>query len=166
MAEQKWVKHFNSMSSDNGYNLTLGGLGSPGWNPLEDTRIKMSDAHKGMKMSPEAIEKTSSKLRGRKRPESVIAKMRGRIVSDETRIKIGNASRGRKNIWSKQAHENVAAAARKKSGNGIGAKLHPSLAETILSRRAVNETFASIARDYAVTASAIFYFCKRNGTAL
>src|SRR3990167_4481185 len=162
IAEKKWIAHLESAATDKGYNLTLGGLGSPGYDPPESVRRKISIIHKGRKHSREFIEKRIAPLRGRKRPEHVIAKMRGLAVTAETRAKIGKASLGRKNIWSEQARDNVAKAAYKRSQEGIGAKLRSVLAMEILSRRAANESFASIANDYDVTASAIFYFCKRN----
>ena len=161
VAEKKWIAHLESAASDNGYNLTLGGLGSPGYDPSEDTRRKISIIHKGRKHSREFIEKRIAPQRGSKRP-TVSEKLKGRALSEEHKKKIGMASLGRKNIWSDEAKKNNAEAAKNRSINGIGAKLHPSLATQIIFRRDSGESFPSIAKDYGVTASAVFYFCKRN----
>lgn len=99
---------------------------------------------------------------GRKLSESHKLALRGRIVSDETRQKIGDATRGRKHKWSKQAKKNVASAAKLRLSNGVGAKIHPREASEIFSRRAADESYADIAKTYDVTPSCVFYFCKRN----
>ncbi len=160
-AEQKWVSRLESSNSNNGYNLTSGGLGNNGYNPSEEARRKISVLHKGRKHSKEFIEKRISPQRGRKRP-IVGDKLRGRFVSDETRRKIGLASFGRRNVWSESAKENNRKAVRARAAAGIGAKLHPSLANHINERRNNGESFASIARDFDVTPTTVFYFCKRN----
>lgn len=81
--------------------------GSPAWNKgltgvtpgnrnrrSEETKRKLSEANKGKKRSATAIEKTASKLRGRKRPE-LSERLKGRTVSDATKEKIAAANRGK-----------------------------------------------------------------------
>ena len=162
-AEKKWISHFNSTNHDYGYNLTLGGVGSPGYEFTSSARKKISDIHKGHKHSIEFIEKRIAPQRGQKRPLTS-KKLSGRVLSEETKKKIGLAGRGRKVIFSQKALKNFAIAAKKRSTEGIGAKLSPSKSLEILSRRNSGESFALIAKDYDVTPSAIFYFCKRQLT--
>ena len=63
VAEKKWIARLESALHDNGYNLTLGGLGSPGYDPPESARRKISIIHKGRKHSREFIEKRMAALR-------------------------------------------------------------------------------------------------------
>lgn len=160
-AEMRWIAHYRQDASGPLYNLTDGGLGTIGFEPPPELRAKWSDARRGKPRSPESVAKCAAALRGRKVPEHVVAKLRGRVVSAETREKLRQAKIGRKLTWSEQARENVAEAARRRSAEGKGAKLHPSLAPEVLARRESGEPFASIAQDYGVTPSAVFYFCKR-----
>lgn len=78
--EKFWIKELDSVN--NGYNLTWGGESNK--NVSEETRQKMSELRKGVKQSPEEIEKRISKIRGIKRtPEQNAAKsllMKGRGV--------------------------------------------------------------------------------------
>ena len=160
-AEQKWIKYFKNISPDNCYNLTLGGLGSPGFSPSEESRKKISEALNGRVQSPEFVERRIAPQRGSKRPITS-EKLRGRTLSEETKNKIAIANLGRKVTWSDEARKNVAESNRRQAAEGIGAKLHPSIAPQIIYRRNTGETFASIAKSYDVTPSAIFYFYRRN----
>ena len=63
-AERKWIAHYRRIGVPL-TNGTDGGDGTPGCYPRASTRRKMSKAHKGRKMSPEAIKKTADALRGR-----------------------------------------------------------------------------------------------------
>lgn len=60
---------------------------------------KVSKTLLGRKQSKETIEKRANSLRGRKRPRWIIEKLilanKGRKISDETRIKMGNAHKGK-----------------------------------------------------------------------
>jgi len=62
-ADELWIKEMEqtlirvlNTRSPNGYNLTDGGEGSLGWKPSEETRKKMSEAHKGKTMWPRSKE--------------------------------------------------------------------------------------------------------------
>lgn len=94
--EAKWleielIKEFDSTNRKNGYNITLGGEGTNGWNPSKEQRKKMSENNarywKGKKLS----EETKKKL-------SEINK--GKTYSEETKKKMSEVHKG------KQAGEN------------------------------------------------------------
>jgi len=79
-------------------NLTDGGDGVSGWTASLETRKRLSEAQKGRKRDPEAVEKTAAALRGRKRDPEVVAKIveanKGYRHSDEAKAKI-RAARAR-----------------------------------------------------------------------
>jgi len=52
--EQFWVLHNDSFNPEKGYNLTSGG--NQGMNVSEETRKKLSEAHKGKKLSQKHID--------------------------------------------------------------------------------------------------------------
>jgi group I intron endonuclease len=53
----------------NGYNLTDGGEGASGWRASPETKQRMSEAHKGLKQTPESTEKTRQGLLGKPKSE-------------------------------------------------------------------------------------------------
>ena len=61
----------------------------------EETRKKMSESAKGKIISLETRERLSKVFKGRKHSEESKEKMRNRIMSDETKIKIGLANKGK-----------------------------------------------------------------------
>lgn len=60
-----------------GYNLTLGGEGSVGWKPNDDTKARMRAAHLGKKhsLTPETREKISKAHREKKCSAEVLARL-------------------------------------------------------------------------------------------
>lgn len=66
----------------------------------EETRIKMSLAHKGKKLSEDTIKKRSLKQKGLKRTEETKRKiskgLQGRKLSEETKIKLSKINKGQK----------------------------------------------------------------------
>lgn len=60
-----------------GYNLTLGGEGSVGWKPGEETKARMRAAHLGKKhsLTQETREKISRALKGKNRSIEVLARL-------------------------------------------------------------------------------------------
>lgn len=131
--EQTFIDCFRSCDSRYGYNLapiagsTLGvkyseesraKLSAMRQNVSLETRQKISAAKKGVKKSPEAVEKGAAKLRGRKMSkefsEKLSARNRGRTVSQETRDKIRETSRKRK-----PSPESIAKAKATKEARGI-----------------------------------------------
>lgn len=59
----------------NGYNCTLGGDGSRGYKPTNETLLKISNALKGRKMSAEFCRKTSIRLKGVPKSDSCKKKL-------------------------------------------------------------------------------------------
>lgn len=82
------------------YNMTDGGDGGLGYKHTDESKLKMSKAHKGKKLTPEHIAKSAAANRGRKPSPETIAKIsaanKGRIRSPEHRAAVGNAHRGKK----------------------------------------------------------------------
>lgn len=100
-AEKLWIKRLGTFGS--GYNLTMGGEGVMGlrYPVSEETRQKMSKAHKGRKLTPAHIARLREVKRGVKlgphSPESNELRskaLKGRSTSDETRKKIAESKRG------------------------------------------------------------------------
>jgi group I intron endonuclease len=78
--EQYWIDQFDAMNPRRGFNMME--AGSAG-RPSEETRRKMSEAHKGEKHTEERKAKSAAFHRGRKR-------------SEETKRKISEAKKGQK----------------------------------------------------------------------
>ena len=95
--EKFWIAFFNCMAP-NGYNLTDGG--QQGASPSAESRKKMSDAHTGVKRSPETVARMSESQKGKVLSLEHRAKLseagRGHEVSPETRKKISEAQKGKK----------------------------------------------------------------------
>lgn len=87
-AESLFIKEYNCNHSEFGYNLTAGGEGTSGYIVSEETRKKQSIAKKGRKLSEEHKIKIGNVHRGV-------------IFSDERRTKISNKLKGNKNFLGK-----------------------------------------------------------------
>ena len=61
----------------------------------EETKRRMSEAQRGHFVSADAIEKMRAAKLGKKKSPEHIAKMRGRVVTDETRLKLSSAAANR-----------------------------------------------------------------------
>lgn len=63
--EQYWIKYYDSFNKNKGYNLTMGGEGSIGYIPSEETRKKMRNRMLGNKytLGFKVKEETKEKLR-------------------------------------------------------------------------------------------------------
>ena len=97
--------------NDTLYNKNMGSSGNVGWCPSEESRRKMSDAHKGNTHSEETRRKMGEAHKGITHSEETRRKIgeahkgkpkrkigesnRNRIVSEESRKKIGEANRNR-----------------------------------------------------------------------
>lgn len=90
--EIELISYYDSTNPERGYNIAVGGGTTLGVKCSEETRRKISEAHKGMKRSEESIRKQSETLKGR-------------IHTDETKKKIGEANS--KRIWSEESKEKL-----------------------------------------------------------
>ena len=79
--EQKLIK--KNKKQNLSYNITDGGEGNKGWIVSEDTKKKISESHKGKKLSEE--HKRNIGLSGK-----------GRVVSEDTKKKISESHKGKK----------------------------------------------------------------------
>lgn len=87
--ETELIKKINTLSP-NGYNIMAGGQQNRIF--TQETKTKMSLSHIGKRQTPEFVEKRVCKLRGRKRPDSIIKMLiernTGKPKSRETKEKI------------------------------------------------------------------------------
>lgn len=84
--EDEFITKYNSMIYDNGYNMVRGGKGrAPDFHHKEEHKQKMREF------------------------------MKGRKLSKDTKQKISDAHKGRKNNWSEETRHRVAEASRKKA---------------------------------------------------
>lgn len=81
-------------------NITIGGMGTPGWTMPQEIRDKISAANKGKKRTPETRKKMSESFRGRKlspeHVEAIRSRNTGRKASNETRKRMSIARVGKK----------------------------------------------------------------------
>lgn len=102
--EKLLIKKLNTMNPKYGYNCTEGGGGC---RPSEETRMKMSESHKGMKRTEETKKKISESLKeennylyGKHLDEETKRKIseshKGRTLSLEQKRKISEATKGEK----------------------------------------------------------------------
>lgn len=118
--EKYWIKFYDTFN--NGYNLNAGGGGTYGKkhssdtlkkisdslkNPSDDVRKRMRDGQLKRKENPGLFKIWKEKFSeidfnnkmeeyGKKMSESLMGKNLGKNLSEESKIKIGNSSRGRK----------------------------------------------------------------------
>lgn len=108
-------------------NLTDGGDGKSGYLLSEETKARISQAHKGKTISVEAKAKISAALKGVAKPSShgpnVSVALMGHSLSEETKRKIGKANRGRKHSEKSSA---------RKSESSIARWKEPEYAKTIV----------------------------------
>ena len=106
------IDGFNNEEDEIGHltNCTWGGEGTSGLNPWnkgkkgllchsEETKLKMSESHKGIKLSEETKQKISESEKGKKISEETKRKMseslKGKQLSEEHKQKISEANKGR-----------------------------------------------------------------------
>ena len=80
--ERELIRDLRTLTDDNGYNMTEGGVGGRG-RLSEEYKKKISDANQGREVSPETRRKLSDANRGKE-------------LSPEHKKKIGDANRGKK----------------------------------------------------------------------
>ena len=85
-AEQKeieLIELYKSNQREYGYNIATGGLVNSGFHLSEETKQKLSQAHKGKQLSDE-------------HKKNISKGNTGRVVSEETKKKIGKSNKGKK----------------------------------------------------------------------
>jgi hypothetical protein len=98
--EIKYIKQYNCLNRDQGYNLMSGGANGK---PSEESRKKMSDAKKGKKVSLETRKKMSisngkywlGKSFSEQHLKNLSESHKGKKLPEAQRIKIGNSGRGK-----------------------------------------------------------------------
>lgn len=109
LAEQYWIKFFNSKNNKYGYNLTDGGEGTTGRVISEATRQKMREKATGRKHTEETKELLKQISTGRKHTPEAKAKMSaaniGKVLSDDHCEKISKARKGM--IFTEEHKENI-----------------------------------------------------------
>jgi group I intron endonuclease len=95
--EIEYIEKYCS-KAPNGYNLTDGGEGTVNCFPNEETRKKMSEAHKGVPRPEHVLQALSEARNGRIFSDESKRKMSesrtGKVLSEETRKKISNIKKG------------------------------------------------------------------------
>jgi group I intron endonuclease len=141
--ETFWIAHYRALPNAQMTNVTDGGEGTCGHIHSEETRAKMSAAHKGKnnhnygkKLSTETRAKISAAHKGKKFSDETLAKIssanKGKKRSDETRAKISAVQKGKKlsaktRAKLSAAHKNPSAETRAKlsaaqKGHSVSAK--------------------------------------------
>ena len=92
--EIQLIKERKSLSTENGYNLTLGGDGRLGYKLSEETKRKIGEGNFGKVMSNEAKEKMS--VAAKKRSVGKLSPMDGKKHTEESKQKIISFLTGRK----------------------------------------------------------------------
>lgn len=93
--EAKWLENylicyywtFVGFKDSKGYNMTLGGEGVVGWKHTEESKMKMSNVHKGKKHSEEHKRKIGESHKG-------ITPWKGKHHTDETKKRISESNKG------------------------------------------------------------------------
>lgn len=97
--EEKYIRQYNTIDRKYGYNFTYGGEHHVEFS--KETLKKMSESHKGHRLTDECKMKLSIAGKGRKKSEECKAKISkahiGMKVSYETRKKISEVQKGKKN---------------------------------------------------------------------
>lgn len=125
-AERKWIEHFRSQNAPL-TNLTSGGEGTLGCFPSEETRQKQSQAKRGKKLPPEHGRKIGERLRGKKRSQSTIDKIRSNRTphkwTDEEKKKLSISVRKVNYRHTLEAKIKIANAGRRKMSDETKQKL-------------------------------------------
>ena len=79
------ISRFMAYDEKFGYNISMGGDGTPGVLKTQEQRQRMSNAHKGIKQTEETKEKISKTLKGR-------------VFTEEHRKKLSNAAKKKNNL--------------------------------------------------------------------
>lgn len=115
--EMYWIGHYDSFK--NGYNMSEGGYNAPSM--IEETRIKIGNAHRGRKQSPEHIQKRAESRRGTKTTDETRKKLSeahtGVKFSDSHIAAIAKANTGKKRT--EKQKQKMSESAKKRGNNGV-----------------------------------------------
>ena len=64
--ERRLIAEWKTQNREFGYNMTSGGEGTPDYHPSEETRRRLSEAHRKENLSEETLRRRSEGLRGRR----------------------------------------------------------------------------------------------------
>jgi len=113
--EFHYITQYNTLRP-NGYNLTMGGDGTVGFRPTKESRLKMSKARKGRKMTEDArkkLIKNHADFSGSNNPMyGVASPMKGKNHTSETIDKISKKLTGRR--LSEEHKRKLSAAAKRR----------------------------------------------------
>lgn len=100
--EQKYIDYYNSADREFGYNIDkFADHASPGFHLSEETKLKLSKAHLGKKISQETIEKVRAANIGRKKPKQSEA-MKKRFAEGRSVFpRFNEVSEEKQKEWSK-----------------------------------------------------------------
>lgn len=146
--EQHWIDHVQPFGL-RGFNVWRNVLECRNRGPLSaETKARIGAANRGRKYGPPSDEhraKLSAALKGRPKPPHVVASLlassRGRVVSEETRRKIGDAGRNR--VVSAETRLRLSAA---RTGRKVSPETREKIAASLKGRRRSAEAIANIRR--------------------
>ena len=98
LMEQCLIVLYRSLDREFGYNMTLGGEGTLGWIPSEETKKKISEANSGKHHSKESREKMSEAHKGENNS------MYGKYHSEESKKKMSKVKSGENNPFYGKHH--------------------------------------------------------------
>lgn len=97
--EIMYIKKSNANNLDWGYNLTIGGESTLGYTHTEETKLKLSNIHKGRKTSEETKQKLSNINKGKHLSKQTKQKIsianKGKCLSKEHIQKLRNINKGK-----------------------------------------------------------------------
>lgn len=111
-AEKFWIAEYRRRGKAE-YNIADGGYGSAGFHHTDETKRRLSEAHKGKHLSEETKRKLSEANKGKLVSEETKRKLseakKGKLVSEETRRKLSEANKGRhfSDEWKRKISESM-----------------------------------------------------------
>lgn len=160
--EIEWIERMQShVDTGLGYNRTLGGDGAVGCRVSAETREKLSIAGTGRRWNAEQLKAMSERNKGVRPSLACMEAGRRARSTPEFAAKISAARKGKGFRSPPSAIAAMVNARKKRHEKQLDRKLRNEELSSITERRRRGESFARIGRDYGVTPSCVFYFCKR-----